>query len=84
MTGFARREHAGDYGALVWEVRTVNHRYLEISLRLPEELRAAESEFRQAIQSTVRRGKVDASLQLRGSSANRPTLDLDEALLEVL
>ena len=84
MTGFARREHAADYGALVWEVRTVNHRYLEISLRLPEELRAAEGEFRQAIQAAVRRGKVDASLQLRGGAAGRPHLDLDEALLEAL
>jgi uncharacterized protein (TIGR00255 family) len=84
MTGFARREHAGDYGTLVWEVRTVNHRYLEISLRLPEELRSAEGEFRQAIQAAVRRGKVDASLQLRGGASARPSLDLDEALLDAL
>ncbi len=84
MTGFARREHSGDFGTLVWEVRTVNHRYLEISLRLPEELRAVEGELRQAIQAAVRRGKVDASLQLRGGAASRPTLDVDDALLEVL
>ena len=84
MTGFARREHVGELGTLVWEVRTVNHRYLEISLRLPEELRAAESEFRLAIQGAVRRGKVDASLQLRSSATSRPTLDLDDALLEAL
>jgi uncharacterized protein (TIGR00255 family) len=84
MTGFARREHAGDSGTLVWEVRTVNHRYLEISLRLPEELRCAENEFRQAIQGAVRRGKVDASLQLRGGASSRPSLELDDSLLEVL
>jgi uncharacterized protein (TIGR00255 family) len=84
MTGFARREHAGDYGTLVWELRTVNHRYLEISMRLPEELRGAESEFRQAIQGAVRRGKVDASLQLRGGSGGRASLELDVALLDEL
>ena len=84
MTGFARREHSGDFGTLVWEVRTVNHRYLEISLRLPEELRSAEGEFRQAIQAAVRRGKVDASLQLRGGAASRPSLEVDDGLLEVL
>ena len=84
MTGFARREHSGDYGTLVWEVRTVNHRYLEISLRLPDELRSAEGEFRQAIQAAVRRGKVDASLQLRGGASARPSLDVDDGLLEVL
>ena len=84
MTGFARREHVGELGTLVWELRTVNHRYLEISMRLPEELRAAEGEFRQAIQAGVRRGKVDASLQLRGASGERRTLDLDEALLDEL
>jgi uncharacterized protein (TIGR00255 family) len=84
MTGFARREHAGDYGTLVWEVRSVNHRYLEISLRLPDELRSAEGEFRQAIQGAVRRGKVDASLQLRAAATARPSLEVDEALLDVL
>jgi len=84
MTGFARRERAADYGTLIWELRTVNHRYLEISMRLPEELRGAEAEFRQAIQSAVRRGKVDASLQLRGGSGGRASLELDTALLDEL
>jgi uncharacterized protein (TIGR00255 family) len=84
MTGFARREHSGDFGTLVWEVRTVNHRYLEISLRLPEELRSVEGEFRQAIQAAVRRGKVDASLQLRGGATSRPSLEVDDGLLEML
>ncbi|HUO79462.1 MAG TPA: YicC/YloC family endoribonuclease [Steroidobacteraceae bacterium] len=84
MTGFARRERAGDYGTLIWEVRTVNHRYLEASVRLPEELRSAEGEFRQAIAAAVRRGKVDATLQLRAGADARATLELDEALLEEL
>ncbi len=49
MTGFARRERQGPWGTLVCELRTVNHRYLETSLRLPDELKALDNEVRQAI-----------------------------------
>ena len=84
MTGFARREHAAEVGTLVWEVRSVNHRYLEIALRVPEELRSAESEFRSAIQAAVRRGKVDAVLQLRPPAARRATLEVNDGLLDAL
>jgi uncharacterized protein (TIGR00255 family) len=68
MTGFARRECVGPWGTLTCEVRTVNHRYLEVSLRLPEELRALDSEIRQLINNTLRRGKVDAGLYLKASA----------------
>jgi uncharacterized protein (TIGR00255 family) len=84
MTGFARRERAGDFGALIWEIRTVNHRYLEASVRLPEELRPAEGEFRQAIAAAVRRGKVDATLQYRPAADGRVTLEIDETFLDEL
>ena len=56
MTGFARRERQGSFGTLVCELRTVNHRYLEISLRLPEELKALDNDVRQAIGAALRRG----------------------------
>ena len=49
MTGFARRECQGPWGTLVCELRTVNHRYLEISLRLPEELRVLDNDVRQSL-----------------------------------
>jgi uncharacterized protein (TIGR00255 family) len=84
MTGFARREHAGDFGTLVWELRTVNHRYLEVSVRLPEELRAAEGDFRQTIAGAVRRGKLDATLQLRAAPGASVTLEIDEPYLDEL
>jgi uncharacterized protein (TIGR00255 family) len=84
MTGFARRERAGDFGTLIWEVRSVNHRYLESSVRLPEELRSAEGEFRQTIAAAVRRGKVDATLQLRPGADSRVTLEIDEQFLDEL
>jgi uncharacterized protein (TIGR00255 family) len=69
MTGFARRERQFPWGLIAWELKTVNHRYLEISCRLPEEFRAAEADFRQAVAGAVRRGKVDCSLHFRPVTA---------------
>jgi len=84
MTGFARRETNAAFGDLAWELRTVNHRYLEISLRLPEDFRAAEGDFRQAISAAVRRGKVDATLYYRPTAAGSRDLQLDDELLDRL
>jgi uncharacterized protein (TIGR00255 family) len=84
MTGFARREVAGAFGTLAWELRTVNHRYLEVSLRLPEDLRALESEFRTAVGAAVRRGKVDAGLYLRSTQAAGGSLEVNVAALDQL
>src|ERR1035438_10094367 len=63
MTGFARRERQFPWGLLAWELKTVNHRFLEMGCRLPEEFRAGEADFRQAIAASVRRGKVECSLR---------------------
>jgi uncharacterized protein (TIGR00255 family) len=84
MTGFARREHTSELGSLIWEVRSVNHRYMEVALRVPEELRSAEAEFRSAIQSVVKRGKVDAVLQWRPAAERRSVLDVNEEFLDAL
>ena len=46
MTAFARQEADTEFGSLAWEIRSLNHRYLELGLRLPEELRAMESAVR--------------------------------------
>ncbi|HEU0225449.1 MAG TPA: YicC/YloC family endoribonuclease [Steroidobacteraceae bacterium] len=82
MTGFARAERTTAAGLLAWEIRGVNHRYLEVSLRLPEELRVFEAGFRRAIGAAVRRGKVDAALWLRPGIASARELQVDEALLD--
>jgi uncharacterized protein (TIGR00255 family) len=84
MTGFARRERQGPWGTLVCELRTVNHRYLEASLRLPDELKALDNEARQTIAAALRRGKVDASLYLKAASGSQRSLELDTALLDEL
>ncbi len=74
MTGFAREDTETPFGTLTCELRTVNHRYLDVHFRLPEELRAKEIELRQRISSKLKRGKVDCSLHIRrsgGAAAKR-------------
>jgi uncharacterized protein (TIGR00255 family) len=84
MTGFARRERQGPWGTLVCELRTVNHRYLEVSLRLPEELKPLENDIRQTIAGALRRGKVDANLYLKSSPGTERPLEIDQAVLDAL
>ncbi|HKE94888.1 MAG TPA: YicC/YloC family endoribonuclease [Povalibacter sp.] len=84
MTGFARRERQDPWGTLVCELRTVNHRYLEISLRLPDDLKALDNDIRQAIGTALRRGKVDANLYLKAATGGQYALEIDTALLDEL
>jgi uncharacterized protein (TIGR00255 family) len=84
MTGFARRERQGPWGTLTCELRTVNHRYLEISLRLPDDLRGLDNEVRQLLGGALKRGKVDANLYLKTAAGTVQSLELDEALLAQL
>ena len=80
MTGFARRESRSELGALAWELRTVNHRYLEASLRLPEEFRPLEPELRELLTRRLARGKVEANLRHEAATGGRAGLAVDAAL----
>ena len=84
MTGFARREIAGSFGTLVCEIRSVNHRYLDATLRLPDSCRALEPELRQALARDLRRGKVDCTLSYRRLQGAAAPLEVDAAALEKL
>jgi uncharacterized protein (TIGR00255 family) len=84
MTGFARRERQGPWGTLTCEIRAVNHRYLELSLRMPEDLRAVENDARQVVSAALRRGKVDVGLYLRGATAQATTVEINRPLVEQL
>jgi uncharacterized protein (TIGR00255 family) len=84
MTGFARREISGAWGALVCELRSVNHRFLESGFRLPDDLRAAEGELRQRLARDVKRGKVDCSFTHRRVQGAETGLEIDPAALERL
>lgn len=63
MTAFARYEHKTTFGALVGELRSINHRYLEIHMHLPENLRVFEMPIRERIRDRLRRGKIEFSLR---------------------
>ena len=84
MTGFARREISGSWGALVCELRSVNHRFLESGFRLPDELRATEGELRQRLSRELKRGKVDCSISYRRVQGAEAALEVDPAALERL
>lgn len=79
MTGFARAQALGAFGVLTWELRSVNHRYLDVNLRLPDPLRALEPDCRERIVRVMRRGKCDAQLRLESLANTDTRLDVDEA-----
>lgn len=76
MTAFARREAVTGQGALFWELRSVNHRYLEMGIRLPDELRAAEAAVRTRITARLGRGKVDATCRFQPAVAAAVPVEL--------
>jgi uncharacterized protein (TIGR00255 family) len=84
MTGFARREASAEWGTLVCELRSVNHRFLEAAFRLPDELRSAEGELRARLAQKVRRGKVDCTMSYRRPSGVAGTFEVDALALERL
>ena len=64
MTGFSTAEARVGTFRLVWEIRSVNHRFLELGLRLPDDLRAVEPECREIVSAAIKRGKVDCTLKV--------------------
>ena len=84
MTAFASAERATEWGALSCEVRAVNHRYLEPSFRLPEELRSIEPALRERLAQRLSRGKVDVSLRLRNATGPAEALVVNLPLLDQL
>ncbi len=77
MTGFSRQDAKLDWGALTWEIRSVNHRYLEPHFRLPETLRALEQPLRDRVRKQLHRGKLEATLHLQTGQGNDSELGID-------
>ena len=78
MTGFARSATETIAGTLTCELRTVNHRFLDIHFRLPEELRAKEMDLRTLIGKSCGRGKVECSLHIRREGGDAAELKINE------
>ena len=83
MTAWAGGERSTAWGTLSCELRSVNHRFLEIGLRLPDDLRAAEAALRERISARLNRGKIDAVLRLRAPEGST-ALAINHALVEQL
>ena len=81
MTAFAQATVISNGFQMSWELRSVNHRYLENQFRLPETLRAIEPPAREQIRQRIKRGKIDATLKLE-PEASEPQFALNRALLD--
>ena len=84
MTAFAACERAATGGVLGCELRSVNHRYHELGIRAPEELRAIEPVLRERVAARASRGKVDLVLRFRAAAGHRGELQVNERLLSQL
>jgi len=80
MTAFARRELKADWGTAVWEIRSVNQRFLETYFRLPEQFKSMEPVLRERFRKQLQRGKVECSLRFVANDAAVGTLNLNESL----
>ncbi|GAB3025764.1 YicC/YloC family endoribonuclease [Bowmanella dokdonensis] len=84
MTAFARKEHTAEWGTAVWEIRSVNQRYLETYFRLPEQFRSLEPLLRERFRQALQRGKVECSLRYVANDAAVGKVTLNEALAKQL
>lgn len=84
MTAFAYKEVSGEYGTCIWEIRSVNHRYLDIRINLPPEFRSQESHYYEQIKSRLKRGKVDANLRFTTNSEAQNNITVNEPLARAL
>lgn len=84
MTGYARAEIQDSWGRISWELRSVNHRYLDLQFKLPEEFRALENEWRTQVGAKVARGKVEAGLRYVRDATSGAQIDIDGARLQQL
>lgn len=84
MTAFAREEVQTPLGKLTWEIRSVNHRFLEVFVRLPDELRAIEPKVRERLSAGLSRGKLDCQLRYRPAAGSSGELQVNERLADQL
>lgn len=84
MTAFARVEQQSEFATLTWEMKSVNHRYLDTSIRLPEKLRHLETELRNRLRKALERGKLELNLRVDEQNNESSELQIDEVLIKQL
>ena len=81
MTAFARDSSTSELGELVWELRSVNHRYLESHLRLPEDMKILEPRVRERLGKRLGRGKLDVNLRFKPAAGSSAGLQINQTLV---
>ncbi|RUO29228.1 YicC family protein [Aliidiomarina sedimenti] len=84
MTAYARHEIKGDWGSAVWELRSVNQRYLETFFRLPEQFRGLETGLRDRLRKRLARGKVECNLRFNANEGASTELVINEDLAKAV
>ena len=81
MTAFSRQQIDSEWGALTWELRSVNHRYLEPSIRLPENFRSLETPIRKQLRDKLNRGKIECQLRFKAVEPSKINWQLDTDMI---
>jgi uncharacterized protein (TIGR00255 family) len=84
MTAFTRQQSEQEWGSLTWEVRSVNHRYLETSVRLPDIFRGLENQIRERVRKSMSRGKVECQLRYNAQEITGGSIAINEELVQQL
>jgi uncharacterized protein (TIGR00255 family) len=84
MTGFARQSAETTAGTMTWELRAVNHRYLDVQFKLPDELRPKEADFKKQVSSVLRRGKVECALHLKRAFDQQSEMKLNPEMVALV
>lgn len=82
MTAFTRVEHSDELGSITLELRSVNHRFLDLSLRMPEELRSQEQAIRELVSKRVARGKTDINIRFQRNEGEAGSLVINDELVK--
>ena len=84
MTAFARAQSQGAWGSAVCELRSINHRYLELSLRMPENLHSLEAQLRERIRHYIRRGKIECHIRFQPGDVSGTAITINQHLAQEL
>ena len=82
MTAFTRQQSEQEWGSLTWEIRSINHRYLETSVRLPDIFRGLENQIRELVRASLARGKVDCQLRYAAQEIPGSSISINEELVQ--
>ena len=84
MTAFSRQQADREWGSLTWELRSINHRYLETSVRLPESFRGLENVIRDTVRKKLNRGKIECQLRFQALETSQSDLQLNKKIIAKL